>query len=475
MAFVVALSALVAAGVGWSETARWWSSLNGEVRLLALAVVLVAALLLAQLLAVQRVALIRLYEGYWAPIPFGGIVGRLRERHQTIHDSLTEDTQLWLAYPYERDDVMPTRLGNVLRAAEEHSTHRYSINGVTAWPRLYVTLPETFRQIFSAAAADLDLAVTLSALGAAFAVVGGGLGLVLLPWYGTVLCCASGCLVARYGYAAAVRAAEAYGQLFRTAFDVHRWTLLDEMGLRRPSGYQAEQAQWRALDKLWFRGGVGSGDPVHLGYPRDEAGAPAPRSAAAVRHEPSVRPTPPPRRQGRRGRALLTGLLLLALLGSAVVLATRTTASRLPTATGVLPPYHLITRHDVDGPGAETVLNRYTRRRISAHAEITSADLGPLVKPELIRNMDVVTVTPPETKVVTPLVAPGDTVIVTAMPSAKSDARAAKPLTSFQVLVLDADGPHGERGLTLAVPHAQVAALLSAAEESVLGIVATTS
>ncbi|MGW7529061.1 hypothetical protein [Streptomyces sp. NPDC054783] len=231
--------------------------------LLAIAVTAV----LAQLLAALRPGLIRLYEGYWSALPYGDrIADRLRRRHE---DQVARTERPWsLPSP---DRLMPTRIGNVVRAAEQQA-QRYGMDAATAWPRLYVTLPETFTLHFAATCATLDLMITISCLGAVFAVGGASLAGAMLSWQAAVLCAAGGALTSWLGFRAALRAAFAYGELVRAAFDVHRWLLLDAMGLRRPTSYDAERKQWRQLHQIWQRGHPDSGCAHHLGYPTIDPG-----------------------------------------------------------------------------------------------------------------------------------------------------------------------------------------------------------
>lgn len=48
-----------------------------------------------------------------------------------------------LDYPLQTDNVLPTRFGNILRGAESYPNEQYGIDGVVMWPRLlYVIAPE---------------------------------------------------------------------------------------------------------------------------------------------------------------------------------------------------------------------------------------------------------------------------------------------------------------------------------------------
>ncbi|MEU6772213.1 hypothetical protein [Streptomyces sp. NPDC046759] len=254
--------ALTACGVGWSRSRHAWQDLPGDLRILTALTAVAVTALLAQLLAAVRPGLIRLYEGYWGCLPYGNrIADRLRRRHE---DPVARAERPWsLPTP---DRLMPTRFGNVIRAAEQQA-QRYGMDAPTAWPRLYVALPETFTHHFAAACATLDLMVTISVLGAVFAVCGGVLAGAMLSWQAALLCAAGGALTCWLGFRAALRAAFAYGELVRAAFDVHRWLLLDAMGLRRPTSYAAELQQWHQLHQLWQRGRPDAGCAHRLGYP----------------------------------------------------------------------------------------------------------------------------------------------------------------------------------------------------------------
>ncbi len=46
-----------------------------------------------------------------------------------------------LRSPLDKEHLMPTRLGNVLRASEMYAYERYAIEEITIWPRLVPVLP----------------------------------------------------------------------------------------------------------------------------------------------------------------------------------------------------------------------------------------------------------------------------------------------------------------------------------------------
>ena len=452
LALLAAFVGVVASGVGWVESARRWSGLNAEARVLLLLAVLLVALLSSQVLAGLRVSILRLYAGYWTGLPFGtALAQRLRNQHLTVQQALTEDDPRWLTYPAAPEHVMPTELGNILRGAEEHSADRYAIDAVTSWPRLYPTLPDVFRETFAGAAESLDLAVTISVLGVVFSVLGGGLAVPFLPWYGTLLCVSGGALIAWLGYRGAVRAAASYGLLFRTAFDVHRWCLLDAMGLARPVDIAAELAQWRALDQLWVRGAVDSTNVSHLGYPdqtpsstqtsRPQPTPPAvspPTLQPAAAQPATVTAATVPRRRARRLAATLT------VSGFLLGLAAAIDAGRGPKplhTTHALGAYHQIASGDLRGAGTTGMLHRYTLRPLSAFAAIGPHDLGPRLAPGILTDKAIIPIGSSGTS--TPMVHPGDAVTLELLPVK------AQPLVTIpDTLLLAQDS----QGLVMAVP-----------------------
>lgn len=59
----------------------------------------------------------------------------------------------------EADDLLPTRLGNILRAAERHSGDRYGLDAIFCWIHLWLLLPDAPRADLTAARTDLNAAV----------------------------------------------------------------------------------------------------------------------------------------------------------------------------------------------------------------------------------------------------------------------------------------------------------------------------
>jgi len=278
------LGALIVTGVGWSPATGWWlrqpAQFQVTLAVLALAWVTLSAYLVAALIPV----FIRVGEGYW-PSWLSWLYRRRQARHrerQAAMDDPEVFARRYFDYPLVNDRVLPTRLGNILRAAEDHALERYEINAVVVWPRLYVVLPDPFVAAIAAAKTPLDLMSVMGALASVFAVCGTIVSAILLPWYAAVACFGGGVLIMWLTYIGAVQTARPYAQLVRAAFDVHRGLLLDATGLKRPRSYGEERRQWEQISHLWYQGApAGPGGADLLGYPSGRTHSRPPASSAS--------------------------------------------------------------------------------------------------------------------------------------------------------------------------------------------------
>ena len=148
--------------------------------------------------------------------------------------------------PGRAEQIMPTQLGNVLRAAESRPHDWYGLDAVRCWPRLWLVLPDPVKAELSAARAQLDAAATWWSWGALTAV-----WTVFTPW--ALLVAAVGCGLA---YPVLVGAAARFGELVDATFDLHRGLLYDALGWERPDNPEAERARGEALTQALWRGDV---------------------------------------------------------------------------------------------------------------------------------------------------------------------------------------------------------------------------
>ncbi len=251
--------------------------------------------LLAYLLRAFTRPLIRIYEGHWS---WRWLQEKGIHRHQKRWQHLRQlrkeafkrgDTRrynrlqatLYRDYPFRRERIQPTRLGNVLRAAEDYPYGRYGLDGVFWWPRLEPLLPESLSNRLEAAFMGLVALLNLATLALVFALVLVGNAIVVVAsrvmadWWVTMsawfagaqsapmpswLITASGTtvlswltgafvslLVGYIAYRGAVAQALSYGELIRVAYDKYRFLILDALQIPRPATPAEEHALWHRL------------------------------------------------------------------------------------------------------------------------------------------------------------------------------------------------------------------------------------
>ncbi|NEO98687.1 MAG: hypothetical protein F6K58_08395 [Symploca sp. SIO2E9] len=229
----------------------------------------------------------------------------LVQRHfgEVEEERLRLNQEFFLYYPPHRDDVMPTQLGNILKAAERSVQERYQLDAILIWTRLQPALPNEFVQPMQDAKMSLDLMVTLSGYILLF-----GLPLsiwlsfqssTILPWWISLVLVVlsiflrfnvslllalsslslswlislkptllvSGfiqlqisitlttavLLAAWLSYQNAVQAAVAYGEKIKAAFDLYRWKALEGLHLQLPPNHQEERKMWQEVCGLLYR------------------------------------------------------------------------------------------------------------------------------------------------------------------------------------------------------------------------------
>lgn len=288
--------AMVAAIQGTHTLVAWWEGQAAVVQASVFIGSLIFVLFVAYLLHIFQTSLTRLYEGYWEGIPILRWWGKARKRFyqeawQHLRDEIkrlgnevkeVETTvplgetgsqrrdrlqkaktlrsemerlgrEKFLFFPPDKAYVMPTRLGNVIRASEFYSLKRYDLDAVVAWPRLQSLLPTEFAESLRNAKANLDLFLVVTTLAALFT-FGWEIWLFLFTGrWDLFLLVSAGWLLVLFGYFGAIQAGRSYGELIKAAFDLHRWELLKALHLKLPEGYAQEKALWREVSDLLYR------------------------------------------------------------------------------------------------------------------------------------------------------------------------------------------------------------------------------
>ena len=328
-AFAAGAGALAATMAGWHQAVTWWSGLDAA-RQVAIGVAAAAAVIVLAIIAgTQVVAMTRLLEGYWRWPWADQTLGRLGRWHEerrrdklarnvqaALEDQVTQAARAaqaaqaaqsgqagqageaekasraaavakaradlgyqysYLAFPPPPALVMPTRLGNALRAAEAYpgDTERWGLDAVFWWPRLYLILPDGARSQVDDARAGLDQLVVLTMLSATFGVLALALSCAGLNLVVGLSCAAGAFLLSRGSYRAAVTSATVFGELVRSCYDLYRGDLLTRLGWPMPPTLKRERQLWGALGQQLYRRGTDQAAEALLNAPRKPPNPPA--------------------------------------------------------------------------------------------------------------------------------------------------------------------------------------------------------
>jgi len=160
-------------------------------------------------------------------------------------------SELTLGFPDSDDLVLPTRLGNTLRAFERYPSVQYGIDAIYFWPRLIAVIPESYAAALGDARTSLVFLLDLSFLTAVLAVATAAAGLVYLPpgpFTHVVLPAAGFAIASAWLYGRSFGAAAAWGELVKGAFDLYRWDLLEKLGYQQqPRTRDEERALWNRI------------------------------------------------------------------------------------------------------------------------------------------------------------------------------------------------------------------------------------
>jgi hypothetical protein len=261
-------------------TIRQWNGLPTEIKVVLGFAFLAGVTLFAYILHNLQWLITRFYEGYWGQVPLLFHLGekkrqkkkRQRQNLQQEIDNLLEQLnqgngdidqihsrlqelyyQLATFFPSEERAVMPTRLGNILKASELYPYQRYKLNAVLLWPRLYGLLPQEFLALLEDAQLAMNVMLRLTTLAFLF-------GLFWTPYWlyqgqtWLSVFCALGFLLAWVFYQSALSPARSYGELTKVAFDLYRWNLLTALHWPLPQTPQDEEKTWIALGNFIYAG-----------------------------------------------------------------------------------------------------------------------------------------------------------------------------------------------------------------------------
>ncbi|MFE3019161.1 hypothetical protein [Streptomyces sp. NPDC059256] len=163
-------------------------------------------------------------------------------------------------YPPMDANVLPTVLGNGLRALWAGVGRSHGWSADAAWPRLYAVLPDSTRLLVDDARNALDQALALTTVWVLTAVAGLPL-LIPAGWW--ILLTAIPLALAVLSHRGALAAVPMYRATVQNAFDLHRLDLLRALHLPMPADTTAERVLASGLCDAWHRGTALTGPYDH--------------------------------------------------------------------------------------------------------------------------------------------------------------------------------------------------------------------
>lgn len=236
---------------------------------------LAGAFFIATVFLSLNIYIVRLYEGYpvsgWRFLKkrlqsqrdqiYQEIAGIKGELNKQLNQQGSYEANLRLnrlqqeadeRYPPPPAEVLPSSLGNIIRAFEHYPFTRYSIEPIAVWPRLLAVVPENQTEAINTQKSLMDFWLNLSLV----CLVSGLFWAVVVVWYVyisslfLVPVLVVSILLAYLSYRGAIPCAVAWGYEVRTAFDLYRSDLLQRLGIQKPSSISDERNAWQKV--FWF-------------------------------------------------------------------------------------------------------------------------------------------------------------------------------------------------------------------------------
>jgi len=264
--------------VGWSGSGErllhWFGGLSGAEQVIVAAGVLLGFVVSASVVDQLAPTVLRLLEGYWprglgwlrrsltdarsrrfnsAQAKLGRLETKRRKEGLTATDTFEFarlDRQL-RRMPSAPDLLMPTRLGNILRAGEAWPRDKYGLDAVVCWPRLWLILPQQARTDLAEARGALNRSVVVGIWGALLIVW------IPLTWWALPVAV----IVATAAYQRSLGAAAVFADLVEAAFDDFRESLYRQVGTPH-SDRTEEPRRGELLTTYLWRGEVSNGPEI---------------------------------------------------------------------------------------------------------------------------------------------------------------------------------------------------------------------
>lgn len=246
-----------------------WEKLSLQTQVLSVLAGLIVNTVLSYLIYNFQYVITRLFEGYWPRI---GFLKWLRHRRTEYYkrrwifleeqkqsgskltdsemEEIIEEQLAFYPPPTHLDRLMPTRIGNVLRASEIYALDRYGMDSIIIWTRLRPLLPDKALISLQDYNVAIDFMLLMTILSVAFTVIWCPLLAILTNHWVLFLFCAFGWPLAWLCYQNAVQRALDFSEELKAIFDLYRQELLKALNL--PITTEAEKREWQALRNFFY-------------------------------------------------------------------------------------------------------------------------------------------------------------------------------------------------------------------------------
>jgi len=280
--FYVTFVYLLIASGSWKHPPNWSNAFASLGHLGATGIALLAFFSIGIGLVIHPIqfAIVQFFEGYWGSGPVADVIRAQRiQRYRSLWDELygkqadaseelldprTEaDHPKWVrlrsryeetsrarsALPRAIDEVMPTRLGNVLRRNESLAGSQYGLSALEVVPLLLLIAPDNHVDYVNDQRSLLDLAVRMTFMSIAASATA---VLFLWPRGLWVLIAMIPYALAYVSYRGSIVAAQHYGWALDALINLDRFTLYEKLHLKAPATTQEERIANARLSQLLF-------------------------------------------------------------------------------------------------------------------------------------------------------------------------------------------------------------------------------
>ena len=280
--YVVFVYLLIASG-SWDHLPRWSQAFKSleQLGVGGIGLIVLASIALGVIVHPSQFAIVQFFEGYWGNnciaqairsqrilryrLLCEGLEGVKNEALDGLEeldrsDSKTAVDRIALrsqydeahrvreSFPRALDNIMPTRLGNVLRRAEAQAGSQYRLSALQVVPHIMLVAPQGHVDYVSDQRSQLDLAVRMtfmSVLSAATAV------LFLWHCHFWIFIALIPYVLAYFSYRGSVIAARHYGSALDILINIDRFELYKQLRIQFPAGTADERKANEKLAQLF--------------------------------------------------------------------------------------------------------------------------------------------------------------------------------------------------------------------------------